>query len=88
MRAKEDTMNKLPNGWPHPTFMSVDDGGALNVEWCGGAGDNRWRIMFVWDPEEGATSCHTTRGEQRSEEGAKAGIFLAELLEAAKAETR
>jgi hypothetical protein len=71
-------MGKLPNGWPQPTFMSVDDGGALNIEWLW-SGE---RILFVWDPAEGAMTCHTTRDGQEAKEGSEAAVFLSALLSA------
>ena len=58
---------KLPSGWPQPTFMSVSEDGSLNIEWCFGEGaDDSWRVIFSWDPDEGAMICRTNKSEQRS----------------------
>lgn len=57
---------KLPNGWPQPTFMSTDEDGGLNIEWCFGeqGADDSWRVLFSWDPDEGAMVCRTTKERQ------------------------
>lgn len=62
---------RLPNGWPQPTFMSLGDDGSLNIEWCFGeqGADDSWRVMFCWDPDEGAMACKTTHDGQEHREG-------------------
>lgn len=59
---------KLPNGWPQPTFLNVSEDGSLNIEWCFGeqGAQDSWRVMFCWDPEEGAMCCKTTHDDQES----------------------
>lgn len=59
---------RLPNGWPQPTFLSVDDGGGVVIEWCFGAqgAANSWRVMFSWDPDDGGMCCRTTQREHEA----------------------
>ena len=54
---------------PKPTFIWVGADGALNLEWCFGGrqdegADDSWRVMFAWDPDEGAMACKTTKDGQ------------------------
>lgn len=39
----------LPNGWPVPTFMNVDEDGFLTIEWCFGkqGEEGSWRILYT-----------------------------------------
>lgn len=81
--ALAESLRWLPNRWPQPTFLSVDEDGALNIEWCFGEQDSpeSHRIMFVWDPAEPAMACRTTRDGQEYEEGERAGAKLDEWLQ-------
>ncbi len=67
---------------PKPTFISVDDGGALNIEWCFGqqGAPDSWRAMFVWDPAEGVMACKTTKVGQLSDVTENAAHVLAAWL--------
>ena len=69
-------MRALPNGWPEPTFLSVDDDGALNVEWCA----DDCTISFWWHPKEGAMATRTTGTDQSSDQTETAGMSLARWL--------
>lgn len=60
-----------------PTFTSVDDEGAISLEWIYG-GD---RILFVWDPREGAMAVKTFKEGQVSAEGLQAAIVLQAWLQ-------
>lgn len=77
------TYGTLPNGWPQPTFISVDDHGGLNIEWCFGAqgSPESWRVLFSWDPEEGAMICRTTEERQDFVERPAEGTIAATLHE-------
>lgn len=46
---------------PQHTFVSVDMWNAISLEWCfGGQGEpDSWRVLFCWDPQEGAMCCKT-----------------------------
>jgi hypothetical protein len=80
---------RFPNKWLQPTFLSVDDEGSLNIEWCCGSGEDNYRIAFWWDPTEGASACKTTKDDQIYEEGFFAGNTLAKWLnEEANKETK
>lgn len=59
----EERYKPHPNGMAVPTFMSIDSEDAFVVEWCFGhqGADDSYRIMFCWDPDEGAMTCKTTR---------------------------
>jgi hypothetical protein len=78
---------KLPNGWPQPAFLAVDDEGALTIEWLinGATRDGDWRVLFSYDPKEGPHVIVTRRDSQECEqEPAKVGAFLAAALDLAK----
>lgn len=75
LRAQLANAQKLPNGWPQPTFLNVDEEGALNIEWIIDNPDTR--ILFVYDPKEGPMTCITPRiGAQTFKEGSEAIDFL------------
>jgi hypothetical protein len=68
---------------PEPTFVSVDDDGSLNIEWCLGGpqgSPDSWRVLFCWDPDEGAWAVRTTREGQTSAEGVSATRALVAWL--------
>jgi hypothetical protein len=68
---------------PMPTFISIDDDGALHLTWCfdaQGAADSS-RIMFMWEPKEGPMTARIDKGgAQTVDETATAGLTLARLL--------
>lgn len=73
----------MPNGWPYPTFMSVDDeDGSLNIEWCFGEQGSQAseRVMFSWEPEVGPMACHTRHEGQVSDESDMATRSLVAYL--------
>jgi hypothetical protein len=41
---------RFPNGWPQPTFFTIDDDGTIHLEWHFDGNDT---ITFFWNPEEG-----------------------------------
>jgi hypothetical protein len=68
---------------PNPTFVSIDEDGALHLTWCfGGQGeDGSHRIMFVWDPDEGVMAAKiVVEGEVTCDMTRTAGLTLARLL--------
>lgn len=77
-------MERLPNGWPQPTFFSIDpDDGSLNIEWCFGAqgAADSYCVMFVYDPVEGVMACKTTHANQECDETNDATLTLAKWLD-------
>lgn len=77
-------MKFFPNNWPHPQFMSVDDRGALIIEWIFGkqGAENSWRVLFCWDPKEGAMCCKTIKsGEQVCVENEYAAKYLDSIFQ-------
>lgn len=86
-RARRERAERFPNGWAQPTFMSVDDDGAIHFEWCFGAqgSPESYRLLFMWCPKEGAMMCRTDRGgEQTHDETGTAAMTLRDHLEAEK----
>lgn len=73
---------KLPNGWPQPTFLSTDDDGGINIEWCFGTqgADDSWRVSFCWIPDEGGMAIRTTRDHQDTIEKHNVGHYLDQWL--------
>jgi hypothetical protein len=68
---------------PMPTFISIDDDGAVSMTWCfgdQGAPDSS-RILFVWDPKEGPMTARIDKGgAQTLDQTGTAGLTLARLL--------
>lgn len=76
---------------PKPTFISLYDDGALHLTWCfGGQGETgSYRIMFVWDPNEGPMAAKIVKdGELTSDMTDTAGLTLVRLLSKALTPTR
>lgn len=65
MNKLDFAFGKLPNGWPNPTFMSVDEG-AFFIEWCFGdqGSKDSWRVSFYWDLQDGAMVIKTDAQSQ------------------------
>ncbi len=60
-------MDTLPNGWPQPTFMSVDEDGCLCIEWCFPVGvsmPETHRVSFFYMPTEGPMALLTADAGQ------------------------
>lgn len=57
---------RLPNGWPQPHFLHIDNDGGLLIEWIFGeqGAEDSWRVSFSWDPDDGAYVIVTTKGKQ------------------------
>lgn len=73
---------KFPNGWPHPTFMYVDEDGTLSIEWIFGeqGAPSSWRVLFTWSAIDGAMCCRTCDAGQiylAEEEGDEGSITKA-----------
>jgi hypothetical protein len=86
LEAELARARSLPNGWQQPTFLTVDDGGGLNLEWCFGTGEASFTLAFVWEPDEGVMAVRTRNREQDADETEAAAKTLAYwLTEAAEA---
>jgi len=79
----------LPNGWPHPTSLRVDENGGVNIEWCFGepGAVDSYRVGFTWNPREGAAAFVVRKDAQVTlDETETAGRTLRDVLdEAARA---
>ena len=86
LRAELAAAKVFPNGWPQPLFLHVEEDGAVCIEWIADDENGRERrVLFAWDPTEGASAVRTAQEGQTFDDGATAGRFLARCLDEARA---
>lgn len=72
----------FPNGWMHPTFLTIDDDDDLCIEFIRGNTNGREeRLCFSTNGAEPMCSIHTYQDGQDYKEGREAPLFLAKVLD-------